>query len=97
MQAENKVKNTQKMQYVEIRLQNRKDHIRKIRAFLVPGDLRKIAEKSGRAYSTVQETLNINETLFSKPVISAAWDLIEESGRLPKGMEKPTPEYIANL
>lgn len=85
------------MQYVETRNQNRINEIRKIRSLLLPGDLKAIQVRCGKSYSTVQDTLDVKDTLFSKPVISAAWDLIEESGRLPKGTEKPTPEYIANL
>lgn len=85
------------MEYVETRLQNRKKEIKRITRFLDRGDRAKILMRTGLSKRSIYDTLDANHPLFVKKVISAAWDLIEESGRLPKGIEKPTPEYIANL
>lgn len=84
------------MEYVEIRNQNRIEEIRKVRGFLLPGDQTKISKRCGKAIRTVNDTLNENHPLFSRMVISAAWDLIAEAGRIPEE-DKPTADYIANL
>ncbi len=70
------------MRQVEIRNQKRIEEIREIRALLLPGDLVKIQEKSGRSYRAVHDTLNEKHTLFSKAVIDASWQYLIEQGRI---------------
>lgn len=79
------------MSYVELRNQNRTEIITAIRSYLLPGDLTIIQKRSGKSKRAVQDTLNIGHPLYSKDVISAAWDYLVEAGRLS------AEDIIANL
>lgn len=72
------------MSIVELRNQNRKEQIRKIRALLFHGDQVKIAELSKKSIRTVTDTLNEDHPLFSQVVIDTAWEYIRDQKRIPE-------------
>lgn len=72
------------MSFVANRNKKRKEEIRKIRALLAEGDMRKIEEVAGVSYRAVVDTLNVKHPLYSPKVIAAAWSFLENEGRLQK-------------
>lgn len=69
------------MSYVEIRNQERRKVIKKIRSLLLPGDMVKIQQRAGKSYRAVFDTLSEKHPLYSQAVIDAAWQYLEEIGR----------------
>lgn len=72
------------MSFITNRNKKRKEEIRKIRALLEQGELKKISEAAGVSYRAAADTLNEKHPLFSQKVIKAAWELLEKEGRLEK-------------
>lgn len=70
------------MSFVTNRNKKRKEEIRKIKALLGQGEIKKIAEAARVSYRAAADTLNEKHPLFSQKVIAAAWAFLEKEGRL---------------